>query len=780
MIELIYKGTYLVKGKLLIEQADKLAINEINTRLRHENLEALSVSEITKEKARAGTIACQILSSHNHSDVPHHLKLRFDALTSHDITYVGIIQTAIASGLKEFPLPYVLTNCHNSLCAVGGTINEDDHVFGLSAARKYGGIFVPAHQAVIHQYMRETMAGCGKMILGSDSHTRYGALGTIAIGEGGPEIAKQLLKRTYDIAYPEITAIYLEGKPANGVGPQDVALAIIGAVFKNGFVKNKIMEFVGPGVSNLSVDFRNGIDVMTTETTCLSSIWRTDEQVEQYCKIHGRPDAYQKLDPAETAYYDSVIKVDLSRIVPMIALPFHPSNAYPITELNANAEEILREMEIEGQKQLESPNLVFTLRDKLVNKRLKVEQGVVVGCSGGTFENIMAMAKIIDGKSIGNGDFSLSVYPASQPIFSELINTHAIQKLMTAGTVIRSAFCGPCFGAGDTPANHQLSIRHATRNFPNREGSNPANGQIASVALMDARSIAATAINGGMLTAATEIDFTEPPVNYHFDKQVYENRVYQGFGKANPKEDLKFGPNIANWPAIRSLPKNLLLQVASVIHDPVTTTDELIPSGETSSYRSNPFKLAEFTLSRKDPAYVGKAKAIQEQEALRKKTILENSSFAALQSAFTPLIEEGLAAAEQLDQTIRNTGLGSLIVAIKPGDGSAREQAASCQRVLGGDANIAVEYATKRYRSNVINWGMLPFTIARDDLEKLTVGDYIFLPHIRQSVQDGAEKIQAILITSKGKIALELKLENLSPEDRAIILAGCLINYYAQ
>ncbi len=780
MITLSNKGTFLLKGSLLMEDADKIGIDAVNARLAAANLAPLSTDTITQAEARLGTIANRILSAHNNSGDPDNLKLRFDALTSHDITYVGIIQTAIASGLKEFPVPYVLTNCHNSLCAVGGTINEDDHVFGLSAARKFGGIFVPAHQAVIHQYMREMMAGCGKMILGSDSHTRYGALGTIAIGEGGPEIAKQLLKRTYDIAYPEITAIYLEGKPVNGVGPQDVALAIIGAVFKNGFVKNKIMEFVGPGVSNLSVDFRNGIDVMTTETTCLSSIWRTDEQVEQYCKIHGRPGDYQKLEPADAAYYDSVVKVDLSRVVPMIALPFHPSNAYPIAELNANAEEILREMEIEGQKQLENPNLVFTLRDKLVNKRLKVDQGVVVGCSGGTFENIMAMAKIIDGKSIGNGDFGLSVYPASQPIFSELINTHAIQQLMTAGTVIRSAFCGPCFGAGDTPANHQLSIRHATRNFPNREGSNPATGQIASVALMDARSIAATAINGGMLTAATEIDFTEAPVNYHFDKQVYENRVYQGFGKAKPAEDLKFGPNIANWPTIRPLPKNLLLKIASVIHDPVTTTDELIPSGETSSYRSNPFKLAEFTLSRKDPAYVGKAKAIQEQETLRKKTVIENGSSAALEPTFMPLVEKGITTASQLSQTIRDTGLGSVIVAIKPGDGSAREQAASCQRVLGGDANISVEYATKRYRSNVINWGMLPFTIAKDDLEKLTVDDLIFLPDIRQSVQDGATTIQAILITSKGKTTLELKLENLSPEDRDIILSGCLINYYAQ
>jgi len=780
MIELIAKGNYLLKGALLIENADKLGIDEINNRLIDSKLEPLSGNGITQENARTGTIAHRILSSHNTSNDQHNLKLKFDALASHDITYVGIIQTAVASGLKEFPVPYVLTNCHNSLCAVGGTINEDDHVFGLSAARKYGGIFVPAHQAVIHQYMREMMAGCGKMILGSDSHTRYGALGTIAIGEGGPEIAKQLLKRTYDISYPEITAIYLEGKPVNGVGPQDVALAIIGAVFKNGFVKNKIMEFIGPGVSNLSVDFRNGIDVMTTETTCLSSIWRTDTLVEEYCRIHARAADYRKLEPADVAYYDSVVKVDLSRIVPMIALPFHPSNTYSIDDVIQNADEILHKVEIEGQQQIENPNLVFKLRNKLFNGRLKVDQGIVVGCSGGTFENITAMAKILEGKSIGNGDFGLSVYPASQPIFSELMNNHSIQRLMSAGTVIRTAFCGPCFGAGDTPANNQLSIRHATRNFPNREGSNPANGQISSVALMDARSIAATAMNGGLLTPATEIGFNETPESYRFDKQVYDKRVYQGFGKAKPEESLTFGPNIANWPQIRPLPRNLLLKIASVIHDPVTTTDELIPSGETSSYRSNPFKLAEFTLSRKDPAYVGKAKAIQACEAQRQELMTGNGSSSCLDQVFSLLAKAGLIASGQLSQLINDTGIGSVIVAMKPGDGSAREQAASCQRVLGGDANIAVEYATKRYRSNIINWGMLPFTMERSSIEKLKVDDMIFIPDIRQNIKNGATKIHAFVLNDQGSAAIELNLDNLPPDDRDIILSGCLINYYAQ
>lgn len=779
MVELVQKGVYLLQGSVIVEDSDQLSADELNHCLIQAGKKPLAQSHISKEKAQSQTMAYQILTRHNTSGDWRNLEIKFDSLASHDITYVGIIQTATASGMKEFPVPYVLTNCHNSLCAVGGTINEDDHVFGLSAARKYGGIFVPAHQAVIHQYMREMMAGCGQMILGSDSHTRYGALGTIAIGEGGPEIVKQLLKRTYDIAYPEVIAIYLDGKPVPGVGPQDVALAIIKAVFNKGFVKNKIMEFVGPGVSNLSVDFRNGIDVMTTETTCLSSIWRTDEKVKEYYAIHGRPEAYCAVEPGEISYYDGMVKVDLSRIEPMIALPFHPSNAYPIAEFNKNAAEILREVEAEGQKQLANSRLSFNLIDKLVNGRLRVDQGIVVGCSGGTFENIVAMAQILDDKSIGNGRFGLSVYPASQPVFSALINNRSIEKLMAAGTVIRTAFCGPCFGAGDTPANNQLSIRHSTRNFPNREGSKPVDGQIASVALMDARSIAATAINGGMLTPATEIEFKNAQSPYQFDKQVYENRVYQGFGKSHPEESLQYGPNIADWPKIRPLPENLLIKLASVIHDPVTTTDELIPSGETSSYRSNPFKLAEFTLFRKDPAYVGRAKAIQSLEQQRQKIAAAGGSQKELETVFLKVVEAGLLAKEELPGFMKNTGLGSTIFAVKPGDGSAREQAASCQRVLGGDANIAIEYATKRYRSNVINWGMLPFTINREDVSKLAVDDYIYIPGIRESVQNGAAKVQAYVLNAKGKTPLELKLENLSKDDRDIIQAGCLMNYYA-
>lgn len=779
MIELFKRGAYLLKGRLIVENADKMGIDEVNNRLVSAKLDTLSKKEINQEKARTNTIAYQILTEHNTSGNRRDLRLKFDALTSHDITYVGIIQTAIASGLKDFPLPYVLTNCHNTLCAVGGTINEDDHVFGLSAARKYGGIYVPAHLAVIHQYMREMLSGCGRMILGSDSHTRYGALGTMAIGEGGPEIVKQLLGRTYNVAYPEVVAVYMEGRPVQGVGPQDVALAIIGAVFKEGFVQNKVMEFVGPGVSNLSVDFRNGIDVMTTETTCLSSIWQTDENVDEYFKIHGRPEAYRKLEPGEVSYYDRVMKVDLSRIVPMIALPFHPSNVYPIAELNSNAANILHEVEIEGQKQLENPGLNFNLTGKLVNGRLRVDQGIVVGCSGGTFDNIVEMAQMLDQKAIGENEFSLSIYPASQPIYAELIRNRSIEKLINTGTIIKTAFCGPCFGAGDTPANNALSIRHATRNFPNREGSKPGDGQVASVALMDARSIAATAINGGLLTPATEIDYAAIPVSYKFNEQVYTNRVYQGFGKAKPEENLKFGPGIANWPKIRPLPDNLMLKIASVIHDPVTTTDELIPSGETSSYRSNPFKLAEFTLSRKDPHYVGRAKSIQQFEEKRQKLIAEQGSLEELENLFLPLFDQETPIQEQLHQLIKNTGLGSLIFARKPGDGSAREQAASCQRVLGGDANIAIEYATKRYRSNLINWGMIPFTINIENLEKISIGYYIFIPNIRKSIQCGAEKVQAFVINEKGKTVLELKLENLSKEDRDIIMAGCLINYYA-
>ncbi|SMC45310.1 hydratase [Sporomusa malonica] len=779
MVELVENGVYLLRGKLIIEDADQLGVDKVNDMLRREDLQPIAEAEITKEVARNNTITSRIMEAHNTSKDKRNLKLKFDALASHDITFVGIIQTAIASGLNEFPVPYVLTNCHNSLCAVGGTINEDDHAFGLSAAKKYGGIYVPAHLAVIHQYMRETMAGCGKMILGSDSHTRYGALGTMAIGEGGPELVKQLLNHTYNAPRPEVVGIYLEGQPVNGVGPQDVALAIIRAVFKDGFVKNKVMEFVGPGVNNLSVDFRNGIDVMTTETTCLSSIWQTDEKVAEYFAIHRRGKDYSKLEPGAVCYYDSMVKVDLNRIVPMIALPFHPRNVYSISELNRNAVDILREVEIEGKRQLENPNVNFNLTDKLVNGRLMVDQGIVVGCSGGTFENLTAVAKIVDGKSIGNGDFSLSAYPASQPVFAELMRNGSIEKMISAGTIIKTSFCGPCFGAGDTPANNALSIRHATRNFPNREGSKPGNGQIASVALMDARSIAATAIHGGLLTPATEIDYEETPVSYKFDKQSYDNRVYQGFGEAKAEDKLKYGPGIANWPEIRPLPENLLIKLASVIHDPVTTTDELIPSGETSSYRSNPFKLAEFTLSRKDPEYVGRAKAVQQLEIERQKRV-KNGELHGLIDTFRAIFSGDQLNAEELLELIKNTGLGSVIYAAKPGDGSAREQAASCQKVLGGDANIAIEYATKRYRSNVINWGMIPFTMNREEVNKLKVDDYIFIPNIRLSIVNGTDRIKAYVLNEQGKTDLELKLENLSKDDRDIILAGCLINYYAE
>ncbi|MBP2637598.1 MAG: 3-isopropylmalate dehydratase [Firmicutes bacterium] len=777
MVELIKKGVYLLKGSVILEDADKQSIEEVNAILAKAGEERLSSGTINSETARRNTIAYSILSAHNTSGDDAFLKLKFDALASHDITFVGIIQTAIASGLTEFPVPYVLTNCHNSLCAVGGTINEDDHVYGLSAARKFGGIFVPPHLAVIHQYMREMMAGCGKMILGSDSHTRYGALGTMAIGEGGPEIVKQLLSRTYDVSGPEVIAIYLEGKPRKGVGPQDVALAIIKAVFKEGFVKNKVMEFVGPGVENLSVDFRNGIDVMTTETTCLSSIWQTDEKVAEYYKIHGRQVDYRKLEPGEVSYYDGVVKVDLNQIVPMIALPFHPSNVFSIAELNSNTADILHKVEQEAKEQIENPNLSLNLTQKIVNGRLAVEQGIIVGCSGGTFENLTVAAEIVSNKSVGNGEFSLSVYPASQPVFSALLRNKAIEKFTQAGTVIRTAFCGPCFGAGDTPANHALSIRHATRNFPNREGSKPGNGQIASVALMDARSIAATAINGGVLTSATEIEYVEPTKDYCFDQSSYQNRVYQGFGKPQKAAELKYGPGIANWPEIRPLPENLLLKLSSVIHDPVTTTDELIPSGETSSFRSNPFVLSEFTLSRKDPQYVNRAKEIQVLEQKRQQLLAENNSLQELESVFLPAYEAN--GSGTLQQFIKSTGLGSVIFARKPGDGSAREQAASCQRVLGGDANIAIEYATKRYRSNVINWGMIPFTIDEAEIAKFAVEDYLFIPNIRQSIIDGTEKVQAFVINKQGKTPIELSIKNLAKEDRDIILAGCLINYYA-
>ena len=777
MIEFLGGGAYFVEGTQLLA-ADKQTDQEAFRQLLAKRQSAGFNKDFSRETARTGTIAYQILSTHNQSGLPDELKITFDSLASHDITYVGIIQTAIASGMQEFPVPYVMTNCHNSLCAVGGTINEDDHIFGLSAARKYGGIFVPAHQAVIHQYMREMMAGCGRMILGSDSHTRYGALGTLAIGEGGPEIAKQLLKRTYDLAYPEVVAVYLEGTPLPGVGPQDVALAIIGAVFKNGFVKNKILEFIGPGIDRLSVDFRNGIDVMTTETTCLSSIWRTDQVVRDYFSVHGRPEAYRELKPADIAYYDGAIRVNLSRIVPMIALPFHPSNIYSIEEVNRNPAEILHAAEQVALTQLDGDNLTLGLTEKIINGRLKVEQGIVAGCAGGTFENITAVAQILAKGSVGNGEFGLGVYPASQPIFAGLIQNQSISSLISAGAVIRTAFCGPCFGAGDTPAHRQFSIRHVTRNFPNREGSKPNDGQVASVALMDARSIAATALNGGYLTPATECDYGGEAGSYQFDGEIYAKRVYQGFGQAKPAEELKFGPNIAGWPQIRPLPENLLLKIASVIHDPVTTTDELIPSGETSSYRSNPFKLAEFTLFRKDPAYVGRAKSVQELEKLRQSAW--TSLPPELAVVFEPLAKAGLLDSTDLAQSIRETGLGSVIFARKPGDGSAREQAASCQRVLGGDANIAFEYATKRYRSNLINWGMLPFTIGQEAGDKMLTDALIYIPGIRQSLKNGAENVNAFVIYEDRVEPLELKLADLPPTDREIILAGCLMNYYAQ
>ena len=781
MIEL-KNGVFLAGSKLLIDNEAELMDN-VNQRLSKMNLEQISTSDMDKNLARTKTITYQILSKHNTQNDERNLKLKFDALASHDITYVGIVQTARASGLKEFPVPYVLTNCHNSLCAVGGTINEDDHVFGLSAAKKYGGIFVPTHQAVIHQYMREMMSGCGKMILGSDSHTRYGALGTMGIGEGGPELVKQLLGRTYDIVYPEVIAVYLDGCTVPGVGPQDVALTIIKAVFEKGFVKNKVLEFVGPGIASLSVDFRNGIDVMTTETTCLTSIWCTDEQVAAYYETHGRSQDYRKLEPGNLAFYDGAIKVDLSKIVPMIALPFHPSNVYSIEELNRHPKEILAKVEAEGQKQLENPQLSFRLIDKITKGRLKVEQGVVAGCSGGTFENITEMGVLLDKRSIGNEEFGLSVYPASQPIYLELVEQGTATKLLTAGVTIRSAFCGPCFGAGDVPANQAISIRHTTRNFPNREGSKPGDNQLASVALMDARSITATAINGGLLTPATEMNYQVSHIAYHFNQQIYDNRIYQGFGKSEPASPLKFGPNIADWPKMISLPQNLLLKVTAAIHDPVTTTDELIPSGETSSYRSNPLKLAEFTLSRKEPEYVKRAKAIQELESERRRLLAEGTFqepySTHLGSVFLPLVEAANPTPDMIHTLLKDTGLGSVIFAVKPGDGSAREQAASSQKVLGGWANIAYEYATKRYRSNLINWGMIPFIIPPGTIN-FGVGDFIFIPEIRQAMETGQTEVDALVVGTKGKQPIKLYLADLSPDDREIILKGCSMNYYAK
>ena len=723
------------------------------------------------QAGREKTMAYSILKAHNTSGGMDALKIKFDALASHDITYVGIIQTARASGLEKFPIPYVLTNCHNSLCAVGGTINEDDHMFGLSAAKKYGGVYVPAHMAVIHQYMREMEAACGRMILGSDSHTRYGALGTMAVGEGGPELVKQLLSKTYDIDMPQVVAVYLTGEPAPGVGPQDVALALIGATFQSGFVKNKVLEFVGPGISKLSADYRIGIDVMTTETTCLSSIWQTDAVIEEYFAVHGRPEAYKEMGPGDMACYDGLITIDLSKVKPMIAMPFHPSNVYSIEELNANLGDILQKVETEGNKQLDGDTARLSLRDKIINGKLLVQQGVIAGCAGGTFENLVFAADIINGCSIGSGEFSLSVYPASQPVNLALTDSGVISKLMTSGATIRTAFCGPCFGAGDVPVNNGLSIRHSTRNFPNREGSKPQNGQLASVALMDARSIAATAVNGGILTAATDCDTQYSNPKYFFNGDIYKNRCYSGFNKPEPSIELKFGPGIADWPSMQPLTKDLLLRIVTVITDPVTTTDELIPSGETSSFRSNPLSLAQFTLSRKDPAYVGEAGKVQELERARlagKNPALLSRE---LQNVFFTL-----GCMPELDcRKLEDIGIGSAVFAVKPGDGSAREQAASCQKVLGTYANFANEYATKRYRSNLINWGMLPFLCDGVPFKK---GDFVFVPDILPAVQNGVNSITAYILNGSEARQISLTLGELTDDERKIILAGCLINFY--
>lgn len=758
MVQLYKNGAYLLNGTEIIEdnnEAEKI-------------LESRLGKAVSKEEAKKATISYGILESHNTSDSMDKLMIKFDKLTSHDITFVGIIQTARASGLEKFPVPYVLTNCHNSLCAVGGTINEDDHMFGLTCAKRYGGIYVPPHQAVIHQYAREMLAGGGKMILGSDSHTRYGALGTMAMGEGGPELVKQLLCKTYDINMPGIVGVYLTGKPQKGVGPQDVALAIIGEVFANGYVNNKVMEFVGDGIENLTADFRIGIDVMTTETTCLSSIWKTDNEIKDFYEIHGRSEEYKELNPKDVAYYDGMIYVDLSKIKPMIAMPFHPSNTYTIEELNANLEDILADCEKKALVSLDGA-VEFRLRDKIKNGRLYVDQGIIAGCAGGGFENICDAADILNGKSIGSDEFTLNVYPASQPIFMELVKNGKAASLMGAGAVIKTAFCGPCFGAGDTPSNNGFSIRHSTRNFPNREGSKLQNGQISSVALMDARSIAATAANKGYLTAATDIDveFTKP--KYYFDRTIYENRVFDSKGVADPSVEIKFGPNIKDWPKMSALTDNLVLKVVSEIHDPVTTTDELIPSGETSSYRSNPLGLAEFTLSRKDPAYVGLAKEVQKAETAR----VNGECPADALEELAPVMTKIKDSYPDIGKT--NVGIGSTIFAVKPGDGSAREQAASCQKVLGGWANIANEYATKRYRSNLINWGMLPFIIEKGELP-FKNKDYIFIPDIRKAVENKQSEIKAFVVSDTMK-EFTLKLGELTDDERNIILKGCLINY---
>ena len=757
MIQLFSEGAYLVDGTTLVKESEVEALKQLTGEV------------VSKEEASKNTIAYGILRDHNTSGNMEKLQIKFDKLTSHDITFVGIIQTARASGIEKFPVPYVLTNCHNSLCAVGGTINEDDHMFGLTAAKKYGGVYVPPHQAVIHQFAREMLAGGGKMILGSDSHTRYGALGTMAMGEGGPELVKQLLNRTYDINMPGVIGIYLKGKPVKGVGPQDVALAIIGAVFEKGYVNNKVMEFVGPGVSNLSADFRIGVDVMTTETTCLSSIWRTDDKIKEFYEIHGRSEDFKELNPGKVAYYDGIVEVDLDKIKPMIAMPFHPSNTYTIEEVNANLDDILADVEKRALVSLDGA-VDYSLRDKVHNGKLYVDQGIIAGCAGGGYENICAAANILKGASIGSDEFTLSVYPASTPIYMELVKNGAVADLMQTGAIVKTAFCGPCFGAGDTPANNAFSIRHSTRNFPNREGSKLQNGQISSVALMDARSIAATAANKGYLTPATDVEASDFIPKYHFDKTIYDNRVFDSKGVADPSVEIQFGPNIKDWPEMSALPQNMLLKVVSEIHDPVTTTDELIPSGETSSYRSNPLGLAEFALSRKDPAYVGLAKEVQKAQKA-----IEAGEDAA--KAF-PEVKDILETVKEsyADVTQDNLGIGSTIFAVKPGDGSAREQAASCQKVLGGWANIANEYATKRYRSNLINWGMLPFTIDKGELP-FKNKDYIFVPDVRKAVEDKLTKIPAYVV-NEGMKEITLTLGELTDDEREIILKGCLINYY--
>ena len=757
MVKLYDKGVYLLNGTEIVESCEEVA--------------AKTGRKVSREEAAKETMAYNILSEHNTSGNMDRLQIKFDKLTSHDITFVGIIQTARASGLEKFPIPYVLTNCHNSLCAVGGTINEDDHMFGLTCAKKYGGVYVPPHQAVIHQYAREMLAGGGKMILGSDSHTRYGALGTMAMGEGGPELVKQLLNKTYDIKMPQVVGIYLDGEPMKGVGPQDIALAIIGATFGNGYVNNKVMEFVGPGVDKLSADYRIGIDVMTTETTCLSSIWKTDDKIKEFYETHGRVEDYKELNPGAVAYYDGFVYVNLSEIKPMIAMPFHPSNVYTIDEVNANLKDVLHDVEKKALISLDGA-VDYSLQDKIVDGKLYVDQGIIAGCAGGGFENICAAADIIKGHYIGSDAFTFSVYPASTPIYMELVKNGVVADLMQAGTIVKTAFCGPCFGAGDTPANGAFSIRHSTRNFPNREGSKLQSGQIASVALMDARSIAATAANKGFLTPATAMDVEYTGQTYHFDEKIYANRVFDSKGVADDSVEIKFGPNIKDWPKMPALPENLLLKVVSEIHDPVTTTDELIPSGETSSYRSNPLGLAEFALSRKDPAYVGRAKEVQKAQK-------------AIEAGTCPL--EVLDELKEVMGKVRKTypeagegnlGIGSTIFAVKPGDGSAREQAASCQKVLGGWANIACEYATKRYRSILINWGMLPF-ITEEDHEKLSFqnGDYIFVPDIRRAIEEKAADIKAYVVGSE-LTEVHFKLGDMTDAEREIILKGCLINYY--